>query len=176
MPLTSSGATPGRVDRAAFEADSYATRFLGTIDAQPAVADRLFDLLNDPSNERRLADAAADGRPAVSGIARLLASDPDIGGALQNRSDHRLRQLIGVAVRLKMERLGWATTGRKATVGSEHIGKAEVYARGHDDASARALAALDRVSEIGDESERADTVSVLVAALAASRAAEGRPF
>jgi hypothetical protein len=176
MTPPSSTGIAGRVDRAAFEADSYATRFLGAIDAREAVADRLFALLNDPANERRLADAAAEGRPAVSGITRLLASDPVIGGALQNRGDHRLRQLIGVAVRLKMERLGWATTGRKATVGSEHIGKAEVYARSHDDSRARALAALDRASEIGDESERAETVSSLFDALAASRAADGRLF
>jgi len=175
--VTTTASAGGRVDRAAFEVDRYATRFLGAIDAQPAVADRLFAVLNDPANERRLGDAAADGRPAVSGIARLLSSDPVIGGALQNRADHRLRQLIGVAVRLKMERLGWTTTGRKATVGSQHIGKAEVYARSHDDDfRARALAALDRISEIGDESERAETVGALVDALAASRAAEGRPF
>lgn len=174
--MTTATSPGARVDRTAFEIDRYATRFLGAIDAQPAVADRLFALLNDPANERRLGDASADGRPAVSGIARLLASDPVIGGALQNRADHRLRQLIGVAVRLKMERLGWATTGRKATVGSRHIGKAEVYARSRDDSKGRALAALDRVSEIGDETERAETVGALIDALAASRAAEGRPF
>ena len=174
MPTTTSAGGP--VDRATFEVDRYATRFLGAIDAQPAVADRLFALLNDPANEQRLDDAAADGRPAVSGIARLLASDPVIGGALENRADHRLRQLIGVAVRLKMERLGWATTGRKATVGSRYIGKAELYTRSHDDSRARALAVLDRISEIGDESERAETVSALVDALAATRAADGRPF
>ncbi len=176
MTTTRATAIAGRVDRAAFQADTYATRFLGTIDAQPAVADHLFALLNDPDNEQRLADAAADGRPAVSGIARLLASDPVIDSALQNRADHRLRQLIGVAVRLKMERLGWTTTGHKAKVGSEHIGKAEVYARGHDNAAARALAALDRVNGIGDQTERADTVAALVDALAESRAAEDRPF
>jgi len=166
----------GRVDRAAFEADAYATRFLGTIDARPDLADRLFALLNDPANEQRLADAASDGRPAISGVSRLLESDPVVGAALQDRADHRLRQLIGVAVRLKMERLGWATTGRKATVGSEHIGKAEVYTRGENNAASLAMAALDRLTGIGDEAERAATVATLLGALAESRAAEGRPF
>lgn len=73
-----------------------------------------------------------------------------------------------------MERLGWATTGRKATVGSEHIGKAEVYARGEGNSMALAVAALDRVIGIGDENERARTAATLVDALAASRAAYGR--
>jgi hypothetical protein len=43
---------------------------------------------------------------------------------------HRFRQAVGVAVRLKMEALGWSTTGRKAAVpGAHYFTKAECYSR-----------------------------------------------
>jgi hypothetical protein len=85
-----------------------------------------------------------------------------------------------VAVKLKMGRLGWRTTGRKGTVRrARYFTKAEHYEAPPvlpGDVRSRGLAALDAVAQIGDEGERADTGRELLDALAEGRAAEGRAF
>lgn len=105
-----------------------------------------------------------------------------IVAAMDDReSGNRFRQTVGVAIRLKMERLGWTTTGRKGSMGrfSSRFKRAERYARAASqsgDYRRRALAAMERIASIGTDEERRETGEELMAGLRAERAREGRPF
>ena len=60
-------------------------------------------------------------RPPLAGVVRELESLPPIDGF--HVSSHpgrakRLRQAVGVAVRIIMERRGWTKTGKKGSLGS----------------------------------------------------------
>jgi len=164
-----------------FGKDAHAAKYQGELDAHADAFTRLFALLNDPANEQRLIDAEMHGLPALSGIVRFIETDPTIGPILEAGSHgFRFRQTVGVAVKLKMAKLGWRTTGRKGKVtGARYFAKAERYTadlRAADDVVPRALSALDSVAQIGDENERESTGRELMMALAATRRSEARPF
>jgi hypothetical protein len=56
----------------------------------------------------------------LAGVVRELESQPAIDGFLSSqhpRRTKRLRQAVGVVVRMIMERLGWNKTGRKGSLG-----------------------------------------------------------
>jgi len=162
-----------------FDTDTHAAKYRSTLDGHSIATGRLIEILNEPANEQRLIDAEIDGRPALAGVVRAVEGDDAIREILETGlAGHRFRQAVGVAVRLKMERLGWATTGTKGSVrGAGHFKKAERYApRRNTDETARARAALDAVLRIGDEDERDRTGRQLMTALADTRRREGRPF
>jgi hypothetical protein len=161
--------------------DPHASRYRGELDVHPDAMRRLIALLNEPANEQRLLDAETHGMPALAGIAPQVEGEPLIETILRSGTDGmRFRQTVGVAVKLKMARLGWRTTGRKGTVrGARYFTKAERYraeAPESDDYAERARAALMSVHEIGDEHEREATGRDLLNALRATRAEEGRAF
>lgn len=162
-----------------FDTDTHAAKYRSTLDGHSIATGRLIEILNEPANEQRLIDAEIDGRPALAGVVRAVEGDDAIREILETGlAGHRFRQAVGVAVRLKMERLGWATTGTKGSVrGAGHFKKAERYApRQNTDETSRARAALDAVLRIGDEDERDSTGRQLMTALADTRRREGRPF
>lgn len=163
-----------------FDRDLHASKYQREIDAHPEAFNRLFALLNDYDNEHRLASAEIHGFPALAGVVRLIEADPAIARVLQADQDGRcFRQAVGVAVRLKMEKIGWAATGRKGFVrGSTYFTKAERFVKepplNGDEYKARALAAMDTISNIGDAEEQEQTHREIKEALAATRRAEGR--
>jgi hypothetical protein len=164
-----------------FAIDAHAAKYRAELDAHPVAVRRLLEILNDPAHEQRLVDAEMHGLPALAGVVRYVESDPDIGLVLHTGiQSNRFRQTVGVAVKLKMAKLGWIATGRKGSVrGALHFTKSEHYepqgeVASHD--AQRALAALDRVLRIGDDEERGETGRFLTESLAAARASEGRPF
>jgi len=111
-----------------FAQDAHGRKYVRCLESHPAATDRLLVLLNDPCSEHRLEDAEDLGHSALSGIARFLDRDPDIGPVLE--ADNRFRQAIGVAVRLKMEELGWQKTGTKGpVVATDSFSRAERYKR-----------------------------------------------
>ena len=122
------------------------------------------------------------GRPALSGVVRDIEVDEVVAPVLASADSLRFRQAVGVAVRLTMETMGWATTGKKGPVrGSAYFRTSERYASpapGSDGpaAATRARFALRAIEGIGDEAERQQTATELLGALAESRRAEGRPF
>ena len=127
-----------------FKRDSHAAKYVIELDCRPEAAGRLFWLLNEPTNEQRLVDAEMNGMPALAGVARLLEDDPAIGEVLEaDPASLRFRQAVGVAVKLKMAKLGWQTTGKMDAVrGARHFTKAERYAKerlGDDARRERAL-------------------------------------
>lgn len=117
----------------------------------------------------------------MDGVVRSIEADPEIRQILASGAEgHRFRQTVGVAVRLRMEQLGWRTAGSKGVVrGADFFKKAERFSKLADDAGRwqdRALSALDRVSRIGSEEERRETGDALMEALRQTRTAEGRVF
>jgi hypothetical protein len=59
-------------------------------------------------------------RPALAGVVRELESQPEIDQFLCSehpRQTKRLRQAIGVVVRMIMNGLGWKKTGKKGSLG-----------------------------------------------------------
>ena len=169
------------VDIGDFKCDSHAAKYVVELDARPQASARLFGLLNLPANEQRMLDAELNGMPALAGVARILEEEPEIAEVLEGGSvSLRFRQAVGVAIKLKMAKLGWQTTGKKGAVkGARHFTKAERYEQqqlGADAYKRRALAALDAVAQMGETSEHEETSRYLTKALAATRQAEGRPF
>ena len=164
-----------------FKRDSHAAKYVIELDCRPEAAERLFWLLNKSDNEQRLIDAEANGMPALAGVARFLEDDPVIGEVLESDPvELRFRQAVGVAIKLKMAKLGWVPAGKKGAVkGSRHFTKAERYAEELLDKEARqkrAMAAIERVAQMGDQKEHEETYNFLMEALAETRRAEGRPF
>lgn len=169
------------VDIYDFKRDSHAAKYVVELDCRPEAAERLFWLINSLANEQRMVDAEMNGMPALAGVARFLENDPIIGEVLDSDPvSLRFRQAVGVAIKLKMAKLGWRTTGTKGAVrGSRHFTKAERYAQEHFDEDSRrerAIAALERVKHIGDQQEQEESFNYLMDALAETRRAEGRPF
>ena len=164
-----------------FLEDTHAARYRDQLESSPAAFRAVLRIVNDPANEQRLIDAEAHGLPALAGVARFLEVDPVVMPALAGPHANRFKQTVGVIIRIKMERLGWRTTGRKGPVrGSSYFTKAERFTRERnerrDDYRARALSLLDQLGEMGSDAERATTGRALQEALAGTRAAEGRPF
>ena len=165
-----------------FDRDPHAAKYRGEIDAHPEAFNRLFALLNDHANEHQLTGAEIYGFPALSGVARFIEADPVIVRVLEASQDGcRFRQAVGIAIRLKMEKIGWTKAGKKGIVnGSCYFTKAERYIKepplDKEAYKVRALAALEAITKIGDEHEREQTGRELMEALAATRREEGRPF
>lgn len=166
---------PSALTEDAFLEDPHAAKYRGEIMRHPAAFAALWEVLNDPANEQRLVEAEQRQRPALWGVVHIIESHPAIAPILESgQAGHRFRQTIGVAVRIKMERLGWSKTGAKGAVGgARYFRKAERFTP-DGEYGARALRALDAIARIGDDAEREETGDALMQALAVSRAAEGR--
>jgi len=112
-----------------FLADRHAATYLPALEAHPKATSRLLDLLNNPENEQRLIHAEELERPALAGVVRFIEEEPAIAQLLaMGAAGHRFRQAVGVAVKLKMEALGWTAAGKKGVVPrARHFTKAERY-------------------------------------------------
>ncbi len=163
-----------------FSRDAHARRYRGQLQDHPLAFKRLFELLNDPANEQRLIDAESYDKPALAGVVRFIEDDPAIATVLDEPSGFRFRQTVGVAIKLKMAKLGWQKTGKKGTVtGARYFVKAERYAKQDETErgyTSKALAALEAVAQIGDEQEQDETGHTLMAALKKTRHESGRVF
>jgi hypothetical protein len=76
---------------------------------------------NEPDRQRRMEEAEIHhNRPPLAGVVRELESHSDIDRFLASQRPNRtkrLRQAVGVVVRMIMERRGWKKTGKKGSLG-----------------------------------------------------------
>lgn len=83
-----------------------------------AVALKFF---NNADRQRRMEESEIHhDRAPLAGVVRELESVPEINeflGTYQSQRNQRLRQAIGVLVRMIMERRGWKKTGKKGSLG-----------------------------------------------------------
>ncbi len=102
--------------------------------AQPF--DELLLFFNDADRQRRMEESELHhDRAPLAGIVRELEALPPIDAALASADavrSKRLRQAIGVLVRMVMQRRGWKKTGRKGSLGvrSARIARAPFHNTG----------------------------------------------
>ncbi len=77
--------------------------------------------LSDEARQRRMQESEIHhDRAPLAGVVRELEALPAVHRVLSAsdpRRSQRLRQAVGVAVRIVMERLGWKKTGKKGSLG-----------------------------------------------------------
>ncbi|MCE5301555.1 MAG: hypothetical protein LLF97_00435 [Planctomycetaceae bacterium] len=83
--------------------------------------DAVIEFFNGQARQRRMEEAEIHhDRPPLAGVVRELEAQPSIDEFLSSqhpRRTKRLRQAVGVVVRMVMERLGWKKTGKKGSLG-----------------------------------------------------------
>ena len=81
----------------------------------------VLEFFNNENRQRRMEEAEIHhDRPPLAGVVRELESHPAIDRSLsdiQSQRSKRLRQAIGVVVRIIMQSRGWQKTGRKGSLG-----------------------------------------------------------
>ena len=81
----------------------------------------VLEFFNDDSRQRRMEESEIHhDRPPLSGVVREFESYPSIERSLAEIHTHRskrLRQAVGVVVRMIMQARGWRKTGRKGSLG-----------------------------------------------------------
>jgi hypothetical protein len=83
--------------------------------------DQVLAFFNEPNRQRRMEEAEIHhNRPPLAGVVRELEFQPEIDRFLASQHPSRtkrLRQAVGVVVRMIMERRGWNKTGKKGSLG-----------------------------------------------------------
>jgi hypothetical protein len=109
------------VRRDDFAADRQGKTFADVLNDPDQPLDQVLEFLSDEARQRRMEEAEIHhDRPPLAGVVRELESQPTINAFLSSQSPHRskrLRQAIGVVVRMIMERRGWKKTGKKGSLG-----------------------------------------------------------
>ena len=81
----------------------------------------VIEFFNDQNRQLRMEDSETHhDRPPLAGVVRELEAQPAITeflAAVHPRRSQRLRQAIGVLIRMIMERRGWKKTGKKGSLG-----------------------------------------------------------
>lgn len=89
-------------------------------DAQQPLTEVL-EFFSDEARQRRMQESEIHhDRAALAGVVRELESIPAVHrllSAQDPRRSQRLRQAVGVVVRIVMEKLGWKKTGKKGSLG-----------------------------------------------------------
>ncbi|MBS0264211.1 MAG: hypothetical protein JSS02_19900 [Planctomycetes bacterium] len=95
--------------------------FADVVHAAPLLFDEVLAFFSDAERQRRMEDAEIHhDRPPLAGVVRELEALPSVDRfltAVHPRRSQRLRQAIGVIVRIIMEARGWQKTGRKGSLG-----------------------------------------------------------
>jgi hypothetical protein len=109
------------ITRQDFVQDRQGRTFADVLNDPEQPFDAVLDFFNDDNRQRRMEESEMHhDRPALAGVVRELESQPAIDGFLSSRHPRRtkrLRQAIGVVVRMIMERRGWKKMGKKGSLG-----------------------------------------------------------
>jgi hypothetical protein len=112
------GATITRRD---FEQDRQGRTFADVLNDAELPFNAVLAFFNEESRQLRMEDSEIHhDRPPLAGVVRELESQPSIDGFLSSQHPERtkrLRQAVGVVVRMIMERRGWKKTGKKGSLG-----------------------------------------------------------
>ena len=109
------------ITRDMFLKDNQGRRFSDVLNDPDQPFDVVLEFFNDTNRQRRMEESEIHhDRPPLSGVVRELESHPDIDRSLADintQRSKRLRQAIGVVVRMIMQARGWRKTGRKGSLG-----------------------------------------------------------
>ena len=110
-----------QVTRKEFLKDRQGRTFSDVLEDAEQPFDDVLAFFDNTERQRRMEEAEIHhDRAALSGVVRELESQPAIDrflGVQDPRRTKRLRQAIGVVVRMIMEQRGWKKTGRKGSLG-----------------------------------------------------------
>lgn len=110
-----------RITRAEFLGDRQGRTFSDVLDDPEQPLDDVLAFFDDAERQRRMEDAEIHhDRAALSGVVRELEAQPAVNRFLASedpRRTKRLRQAVGVVVRMVMEQRGWKKTGKKGSLG-----------------------------------------------------------
>ena len=110
-----------RVTRNAFLEDRQGIKFADVVNDPEQPFDSVLAFFDDADRQRRMEESELHhDRAPLAGVVRELESQPNIDRFLTGihaRRSTRLRQAIGVLVRMIMERRGWQKTGKKGSLG-----------------------------------------------------------
>lgn len=104
-----------------FLGDRQGRTFADVLNDPEQPFDAVLEFFNDEDRQRRMEESEIHhDRAPLAGVVRELESLPSVDGFLSSkhpRRTKRLRQAVGVVVRMIMERLGWRKTGKKGSLG-----------------------------------------------------------
>jgi hypothetical protein len=110
-----------RITRKRFLDDRQGRTFSDVLDDPEQPFDDVLAFFDDAERQRRMEDAETHhDRPALAGVVRELEAQPAIDQSLASKDPRRakrLRQGVGVVVRIIMEKRGWRKTGKKGSLG-----------------------------------------------------------
>jgi hypothetical protein len=109
------------ITRDDFLQDRQGRTFADVVNDPEQPFDDVLEFFNDQDRQRRMEESEIHhDRPPLAGVVRELESRPATDRFLASqhpRRTKRLRQAVGVLVRMIMERRGWRKTGRKGSLG-----------------------------------------------------------
>jgi len=109
------------ITREDFLKDRQGRTFADVVNDPEQPFDEVLSFFSDAARQQRMEDAEIHhDRAPLAGVVRELESQPTINaylGGVHARETQRLRQAIGVLVRMIMKRRGWKKTGRKGSLG-----------------------------------------------------------
>jgi hypothetical protein len=109
------------ITRDDFLQDRQGRTFADVVNDPEQPFDAVLEFFNNQDRQRRMEESEIHhDRPPLAGVVRELEAQPDIDAFLSSkhpRRAKRLRQAIGVVVRMVMGRLGWNKTGKKGSLG-----------------------------------------------------------
>jgi hypothetical protein len=109
------------ITREEFLNDRQGRTFADVLNDPKQPFDEALEFFNSADRQRRMEESEIHhDRAPMAGVVRELESLPGINrflGTDQPRLNQRLRQAIGVLVRMIMERRGWKKTGKKGSLG-----------------------------------------------------------
>ncbi|WP_298869052.1 hypothetical protein [uncultured Gimesia sp.] len=109
------------ITRETFLADRQGRTFADVVDDPEVPFKEVLDFFSDADRQRRMEEAEIHhDRAALAGVILDLEAQPAIKrffGEIHVQRSKRLRQAIGVVVRIIMQSRGWQKTGRKGSLG-----------------------------------------------------------
>jgi hypothetical protein len=109
------------ISRQQFLEDRQGRTFADVLNDPEQPFDQALAFFNSPDRQRRMEESEIHhSRPPLAGVVRELESVADVDRFLASqhpRRTKRLRQAVGVVVRMIMERRGWKKTGKKGSLG-----------------------------------------------------------
>ena len=110
-----------RITRNEFLEDSQGRTFADVVNDPEQPFGEVLEFFNGAEQQRRMKESETHhDRAPLAGVVRELESRPATNQFLATkhpRRSQRLRQAIGVLVRMIMERRGWRKTGKKGSLG-----------------------------------------------------------
>ncbi len=110
-----------KVTRDKFLKDLQGRTFSDVVKDPEQPFEAVLEFFNNEDRQRRMEESEIHhDRPPLAGVVRELESDSIIDNFLSEvhiQKSKRLRQAIGVVVRMIMEARGWQKTGRKGSLG-----------------------------------------------------------